>query len=158
LKQRHNWLSYFSNTNQQKKAPGTVEDLRQVLRFHENRYYVMNDPLLSDFEYDSLFKYLEKWEKEDPSIITKDSPTQRVGIGLIKDFPKRQHLVPMLSLENSYNADDLLDWDRKARELSKLAEIEYCVEPKFNCSPGYQHTHGRTGCNVRCRRQYFCGI
>lgn len=131
-KQSHNWLSYVSNTNQEKKAPGTVEDLRQVLRFHENRYYVMNDPLLSDFEYDSLFKYLEKWEKEDPSIITKDSPTQRVGIGLIKDFPKRQHLVPMLSLENSYNADDLQDWDRKARELSKLAEIEYCVEPKFD--------------------------
>lgn len=130
--QSHNWLSYISNTGNIKEVPGTPEDLRRVLRFHENRYYVMNDPLLSDFEYDLLFKYLEKWEKADPAIITKDSPTQRVGSGLIKDFPKRQHLVPMLSLENSYNAEDLLDWDRKARELSKRDDIEYCVEPKFD--------------------------
>ena len=109
-----------------------VEELRNILRFHENRYYVMNDPLISDYEYDMLYKLLEKFEKEDAGIITKDSPTQRVGAGLIKDFPKTQHLVPMLSLENSYNADDLLDWDRKARELSKLDTIEYCAEPKFD--------------------------
>ena len=51
---------------------------------------------------------------------------------MVKDFPKVEHLVPMLSLENSYNADDLLDWDRKAKELSKLDVIEYCVEPKFD--------------------------
>src|SRR5438045_8521234 len=79
-----------------------------------------------------LYKQLEKIEKEDPTLITSDSPTQRVGIGLIKDFPKVQHLVPMLSLENSYNADDLKDFDRKARELSGLDIIEYCVEPKFD--------------------------
>lgn len=109
-----------------------VEELRNILRFHENRYYVMNDPLVSDYEYDMLYKLLEKFEKEDAGIITRDSPTQRVGAGLIKDFPKTQHLVPMLSLENSYNADDLLDWDRKARELSKLDTIEYCAEPKFD--------------------------
>jgi len=109
-----------------------VELLRGVLRFHEYRYYVQNDPLISDFEYDSLYKLLEKFEKENPGAITADSPTQRVGKGLIKDFPKVQHLVPMLSLENSYNAGDLLDFDRKARELSGLEEIEYCVEPKFD--------------------------
>ncbi|RYY69156.1 MAG: NAD-dependent DNA ligase LigA, partial [Chitinophagaceae bacterium] len=109
-----------------------VEELRNVLRFHENRYYVMNDPLISDFEYDTLYKQLEKFEKEDAGIITKNSPTQRVGAGLIKDFPKTRHLVPMLSLANSYNAEDLLDWDRKARELSKLDAIEYCAEPKFD--------------------------
>jgi DNA ligase (NAD+) len=93
---------------------------------------VQNDPLISDFEYDTLYKLLEKFEKDYPAAITPDSPTQRVGKGLIKDFPKTQHLVPMLSLENSYNADDLLDFDRKAKELSGLAEIEYCVEPKFD--------------------------
>ncbi len=109
-----------------------IEDLRDVLRFHEYRYYVQNDPLISDFEYDSLYKLLEQFEKENPDAVTTDSPTQRVGKGLIKDFPKTQHLVPMLSLENSYNADDLQDFDRKARELSGLAEIEYCVEPKFD--------------------------
>jgi DNA ligase (NAD+) len=109
-----------------------IDDLRNVLRFHEYRYYVQNDPLISDYEYDSLYKQLEKIEAASPAIISADSPTQRVGKGLIKDFPKMEHLVPMLSLENSYNADDLADFDRKARELSGLAEIEYCVEPKFD--------------------------
>lgn len=109
-----------------------VRELRDVLRFHEYRYYVMNDPLIADGEYDQLFKELERLEKEDPAIITADSPTQRVARGLTKDFPAAQHLVPMLSLDNSYNADDLIDFDRKARELTGLQEIEYCVEPKFD--------------------------
>ena len=115
-----------------KKMHGPVETLRDILRFHEYRYYVQNDPLISDFEYDTLYKQLEQYEKEHPGSVTPDSPTQRVGKGLIKDFPKVQHLVPMLSLDNSYNADDLLDFDRKARELSGLDSIEYCVEPKFD--------------------------
>jgi DNA ligase (NAD+) len=99
-----------------------IESFRNILRFHEHRYYIENDPLISDAEYDSLFKKLELYEKQHPEQVTPDSPTQRVGAGLIKDFPKVQHLVPMLSLENSYNADDLLDWDRKARELSDLPD------------------------------------
>ncbi len=109
-----------------------IEVLRDLLRFHEHRYYVENDPLISDYEYDMLYKKLEEFEKDNPSLITKDSPTQRIGVGLIKDFPKTQHLVPMLSLENSYDDEDLLDWDRKAKELSGLSEIEYSVEPKFD--------------------------
>src|SRR5436190_3605027 len=126
------WLSLIDKESSKAKAVNLIEVLRNILRFHEYRYYVQNDPLISDFEYDSLYKLLEHYEKEDPSTITKDSPTQRVGKGLIKDFPKVQHLVPMLSLENSYNADDLIDFDRKAKELSGLPEIEYCVEPKFD--------------------------
>ncbi len=109
-----------------------IEALRNVLRFHEYRYYIMNDPLVSDYEYDVLYKQLEKFEAENPSAITPDSPTQRVGKGLTKEFMTVQHLVPMLSLENSYNADDLIDWDRKARELTGRDRIEYCVEPKFD--------------------------
>ena len=109
-----------------------IEKLRDVLRFHEHRYYVENDPLISDYEYDMLYKKLEHFEKSNPSLISKDSPTQRVGKGLIKDFPKTQHLVPMLSLENSYNDEDLIDWDRKAKEMSGLDLIEYSVEPKFD--------------------------
>ena len=116
-----------------------IDKLRAVLRFHEYRYYVQTDPLISDFEYDTLYKQLEKIENDNPALITIDSPTQRVGKGLIKDgptgqagFPKAQHLVPMLSLKNSYNADDLIDFDRKAKELSGLETIEYCVEPKFD--------------------------
>lgn len=109
-----------------------VEQLRDVLRFHEYRYYILNEPLIADGEYDQLFKGLEKIEKENPGLITLNSPTQRVAKGLTKDFPSAQHLVPMLSLDNSYNSDDLTDFDRKARELTGLAEIEYCVEPKFD--------------------------
>ena len=128
-KATHEWLN--------EKLPiilqsDNVETLRNILRFHEHRYYLENDPLISDYEYDMLYKKLEKFEKDNPSFITKDSPTQRVGVGLIKDFPKTQHLVPMLSLENSYDDEDLLDWDRKAKELSGLSEIEYSVEPKFD--------------------------
>lgn len=109
-----------------------IDDLRKVLRFHEYRYYVMSDPLITDFEYDSLYKLLELTEKKHPHLITKDSPTQRVGSSLNQAFPTVQHLVPMLSLDNSYNENDLVDWDRKARELTGLAEVEYCIEPKFD--------------------------
>jgi DNA ligase (NAD+) len=109
-----------------------MEALRNVLRFHEYRYYILNDPLISDREYDTLYKKLEKAEQDNPALVTKDSPTQRVGSSLNSSFNTVQHLLPMLSLENSYNADDLLDWDRKARELSGLDAVEYCVEPKFD--------------------------
>jgi DNA ligase (NAD+) len=109
-----------------------IQDLREVLRFHEHRYYIQNDPLISDFEYDSLYKKLEALEKENPDLVVPDSPTQRVAKGLTKEFPSVQHLVPMLSLDNSYGSEDLVDFDRKAKELTGLAEIEYCVEPKFD--------------------------
>ncbi len=106
--------------------------LLSVLRYHEQRYYIHNDPLVADEEYDRLYKALEKLEAEHPDLIVPDSPTQRVSKGLTRDFPTVSHLVPMLSLDNSYNSDDLIDFDRKARELTGLSEIEYCVEPKFD--------------------------
>jgi DNA ligase (NAD+) len=109
-----------------------IAQLRDILRYHEYRYYILSDPLVSDYEYDQLYKALEKIENENPGLVTNDSPTQRVAKGLTKDFPSAQHLVPMLSLDNSYNSDDLIDFDRKARELTGLKEIEYCVEPKFD--------------------------
>lgn len=109
-----------------------ADDLKKVLRFHEHRYYILNDPLLADYEYDQLYKALEKLEEANPKLLTPDSPTQRVAKGLTKDFPSVSHLVPMLSLENSYSPEDLMDWDRKARELIKANTIEYCVEPKFD--------------------------
>lgn len=113
---------------------GRLEELREVLRFHEHRYYILNDPLIADYEYDQLYKQLEKLEQENPDRITPDSPTQRVASGLTSSFPTVQHLVPMLSLDNSYNPEDLLDFDRRARELTGLDELDYCVEPKFDGS------------------------
>jgi len=109
-----------------------VEKLRDVLRFHEYRYYILNDPLVSDYEYDQIYKALEKIEAENKSLITADSPTQRVAKDLTKNFPTVQHLVPMLSLDNSYNEEDLVAFDRRARELSGVNKIEYCAEPKFD--------------------------
>src|SRR5690606_14497965 len=108
-------IQLLNETKQSKISAADIDALRQALRFHEYRYYIMNDPLISDGEYDLLFKQLEKLEASDPTIITADSPTQRVAKGLTKDFPAAPHLVPMLSLDNSYNAEDLLDFDRKAR-------------------------------------------
>src|SRR4029079_6159265 len=123
----------FLKKTEGKTIPGKeIEELRDILRFHEYRYYIMNDPLISDYEYDQLYKALEKIEAENPKLIRPDSPTQRVAKGLTKTFPTVQHLVPMLSLQNSYNSDDLVDFDRKARELTRMETIEYCVEPKFD--------------------------
>jgi DNA ligase (NAD+) len=113
-------------------AANVVTALRDVLRFHEYRYYVQSDPLLSDFEYDQLYKLLQRTESAHPELVTPDSPTQRVGSSLNQQFVTVQHLVPMLSLDNSYNADDLADFDRKARELSGTENIRYCIEPKFD--------------------------
>jgi DNA ligase (NAD+) len=123
---------FISTTQDEEFLVQNIKMLRDLIKFHEHRYYVMNDPLLSDFEFDQLYKALEKVEQKHPELVTKDSPTQRVGPGFTKQFNTVQHLVPMLSLENSYDGEDLLDWDRKARELSGLDELEYCVEPKFD--------------------------
>ncbi len=113
-------------------SAGNADDLREVLRFHEYRYYILNDPLLSDKDYDLLFKKLEKLEKENPSIITPDSPTQRVGNSLNSDFVTVPHLVAMLSLENSYNAEDLIAWDNRLKTLTDHQKITYSAEPKYD--------------------------
>ncbi len=126
--QTKHFLSILNNDD----ATNEIEDLRNVLRFHEYRYYILNEPLISDFEYDQLYKLLEKIEQANPELVTKNSPTQRVGTSLNEGFETVQHLVPMLSLANSYNAEDLQDFDRKAKEASGLTNIEYCVEPKFD--------------------------
>ena len=114
--------------------PHTIElsALKQLLRFHEYQYYVINEPLISDFEYDQLYQQLLSIESADTSLITVDSPSQRVGNSLNQNFETLPHLVPMLSLENSYNADDLNDFDRKAKEGAGDTPLQYCVEPKFD--------------------------
>jgi DNA ligase (NAD+) len=112
-----------------------IEALRDVLVFHERKYYIEDDPLISDYEYDQLYKQLEALESAYPELITAESPTQRVSTDLSGDFPPVQHTVPMLSLENSYNEDDLNDFDAAVKKLCGLPselDIEYCVEPKFD--------------------------
>jgi len=121
-------------TKQFLASPLSIElnALKKVLQFHEYQYYVVNEPLISDYEYDQLYQALLKIELADPACITPDSPSQRVGNSLNSNFETVPHLVPMLSLENSYNATDLNDFDRKARESAGLEAITYCVEPKFD--------------------------
>lgn len=110
----------------------TIAQLREVLNYSDWKYYVQSEPVLADFEYDTLFKKLQHLEEQYPEHVTGDSPTQRVAKGLSEKFPAVSHLVPMLSLDNTYNADDLRDWDRRCKELAGTDEIEYCAEPKYD--------------------------
>ena len=111
------------------------DDLKSVINFHDKKYYVDADSVISDYDYDLLFKKLKQLEDENPNLITADSPTQRVAKGLNNEFATVAHLVPMLSLENSYNITDLQDFDTQVKKaLSENANIEYIAEPKFDGS------------------------
>lgn len=109
-----------------------IDNLKMIINFADWRYYVQSDPVLSDFEYDTLFKQLKGLEEKYPEQVTVDSPTQRIANGLSEKFPSVSHLVPMLSLDNTYNADDLRDWDKRCRDAIGDSTIEYCVEPKYD--------------------------
>lgn len=110
-----------------------IEELRDLIRDHDYRYYVLAEPAVSDRDYDLLVKELEKLEEENPSLVTPDSPTQRVGKDLTKDFKPVQHQVPMLSLANTYNEEELFDFDRRVREaLPEDETVEYVVEMKID--------------------------
>jgi DNA ligase (NAD+) len=119
-------------------SPATIlelDALKEVLTFHEYKYSVENSPLISDFEYDSLFKQLKKIEATHPELVTLDSPTQRVNNDLKNESFTVKHTVPMLSLDNSYNAEDLNDFDKQVKKLTSSEEslnITYTVEPKYD--------------------------
>jgi DNA ligase (NAD+) len=113
-------------------TPIVAEQLREVIRYADWKYYIHSNPVLSDYEYDTLFKQLKDLEAQNPNWVTPDSPTQRVANGLSERFPAVRHLVPMLSLDNTYNAEDLRDWDRRCRELAGTDDITYCIEPKYD--------------------------
>lgn len=112
-----------------------LQTLKDLIVFHEYRYYVLDEPLISDHEYDIIYKKLQAIEAKHPTWITPDSPTQRVSSDLAGDFPAVPHLRPMLSLENSYDDADLLDFDKQVRKLVGLSpgdDIVYVAEPKFD--------------------------
>ena len=112
-----------------------ISELKDVLRYHEWKYYVRNSPTLADYEYDQLYKQLEAIEAANPNLITQDSPTQRVADDLSGNLDPVAHVVPMLSLANSYNAEDLASFDKSVKRYLNIPEeqnIEYSVEPKFD--------------------------
>jgi DNA ligase (NAD+) len=111
-----------------------VTALKRVINYLDWRYYVLSEPVASDFDYDMLFKSLRALETAHPNLLTADSPTQRVARGLTDEFQSVPHLVSMLSLDNSYNVDDLNDFDRQVKKLTGTDKVEYCVEPKFDGS------------------------
>ena len=109
-----------------------VEALRDQIRHHEYRYFVLDDPEISDAEFDQLMNQLKKLEAEHPALITPDSPTQRVGGKPREGVVKAAHSSPMLSLDNTYNVDDLRNWERRVHELSGRKDIDYVCELKLD--------------------------
>jgi DNA ligase (NAD+) len=109
-----------------------IEALREKIRHHEYRYYVLDDPEITDPQFDLLINELKQLENENPELITSDSPTQRVGGKPREGFVKARHSSPMLSLDNTYSEEELRNWERRVHELSGRTDIEYVCELKLD--------------------------
>lgn len=115
-----------------KDAGEKIEALREKIRHHEYLYYVLDQPEISDAEFDKLMRQLKDAEAEHPELLTADSPTQRVGGKPREGFVKVRHSSPMLSLDNTYNEDELRDWERRVHELSGRKDVDYVCELKLD--------------------------
>jgi DNA ligase (NAD+) len=113
-------------------AKSQIDKLRDEIRRHEHLYYVLDAPQISDTDYDQLMLELRRLEQANPSLITPDSPTQRVGGKPKEGFAKVPHTRPMLSLDNAYNEDELRDWDRRVHELAGSTKVDYVCELKMD--------------------------
>ena len=110
-----------------------IQALRDQLNDHNYRYYVLDDPLISDSEYDQLFRELQKLETDNPNLITEDSPTRRVGAEPLSSFASWTHRMPMLSLANAMNEDELAAFDTRVKKgLDTEKDLEYMAEPKLD--------------------------
>ncbi len=116
-----------------KSVEELLQELREKIHLYDYHYYVLAEPLISDYEYDHLLKELEKLESENPQFFSSDSPTQRVGKDLTKEFKPVTHQFPMLSLANTYNESEVLDFDRRVKEiLGEYEKVEYVLEYKID--------------------------
>ena len=109
-----------------------IEALREKIRYHEHLYYVLDNPEISDTEFDKLMQQLQQLEAEHPTLITPDSPTQRVGGKPREGFVKVRHSSPMLSLDNTYNEEELRAWERRVHELTGRKDVDYVCELKLD--------------------------
>lgn len=109
-----------------------IQQLRDEINHHNYRYYVLDEPEIPDEEYDRLLRELQQLEQQYPEFITPDSPTQRVGAAPLAQFEEVQHLLPMLSLNNAFDEQEVTDFDRRAREKLGCEMIEYAAEPKLD--------------------------
>ncbi len=115
-----------------KDAQRKIDALRDKIRYHEHRYYVLDDPEISDAEFDRLVNDLKALEMQHPELVTPDSPTQRVGGKPREGFVKVSHSSAMLSLDNAYNEQELRDWERRVHELSGESKVDYVCELKLD--------------------------
>ncbi len=115
-----------------KEVEKKIEALREKIRHHEYLYYVLDNPEISDADFDKLMQQLKELEAEHPSLVTPDSPTQRVGGKPREGFVKVPHTSPMLSLDNTYNEEELRDWERRVHELSGRSDVDYVCELKLD--------------------------
>jgi DNA ligase (NAD+) len=109
-----------------------IEALREKIRYHEHLYYVLDNPDISDTEFDKLMQQLQQLEAEHPTLVTADSPTQRVGGRPREGFVKVRHSSPMLSLDNTYNEEELWAWERRVHELTGRKDVDYVCELKLD--------------------------
>jgi DNA ligase (NAD+) len=109
-----------------------IETLREKIRHHEYLYYVLDQPEISDADFDRMMRQLKDLESEYPALLTADSPTQRVGGKPREGFVKVPHSSPMLSLDNTYNEEELRDWERRVHELSGRRDVDYVCELKLD--------------------------
>ena len=117
------------------EAKKEIEKLREEIRYHDYRYYVLNDPVITDEEYDRLFRRLQELEEMFPELVTPDSPTQRVGGAPLPEFKKVRHRVPMLSIQDAFNDDEVTEFDRRVKRQLGIPtdqDIEYTIEPKMD--------------------------
>ncbi len=113
-------------------ASERIDQLREEIREHEYRYYVLAQPSISDYDFDMLMRELKQLEAENPELITPDSPTQRVGGEPAKEFPSHRFSRPMQSLDNAYSEDELRDWHRRVVQLAETEAVEYMAELKID--------------------------
>src|SRR6187455_1227577 len=128
-----------------------INQLREQIRHHENRYYVLSDPEISDEQFDALLHELERLEAENPDLVTADSPTQRVAGLPVEGFPTVEHLAPMLSLDNAYNEAELRAFDERLRRAAGLgaSPVEYVTELKIDgLSIALVYEHGELKCGA----------
>jgi DNA ligase (NAD+) len=115
------------------KLQDRLGELRREISYHNYRYHVLDDPVISDFEFDQLLRELRQIEEENPDLITPDSPTQRTGGQLLERFTKLRHPAPILSLGNAFDADDVRAWYERIRRLDeRVSETDFVVEPKLD--------------------------
>jgi len=115
-----------------KEIKDKIEKLKDTIRRHDHLYYVLNKPEISDREYDGLYRQLKDMEEAHPELITPDSPSMRVGGEPVKEFRTVKHIAPMLSLDNTYSAEEIRDFDKRVRKNLKSEDVEYVVELKFD--------------------------